>query len=126
VFYAVYNELGYGFLESVYQRAMFIALQSAGLAVTTELAVPVWFRGHDIGNFRADLLVEAAVLLELKTAQTIDRVHEAQVLNYLRATQFEVGLLLNFGPNPQFRRLLLTNDQKKIREHPCKSVVNHA
>src|SRR3954464_13894989 len=79
IFYSVYNELGHGFLEPVYQRSMAIALQSAGLNAVRELPVPVWFRGHDVGNFKADLLVNDRILLELKAASAIDRAHEAQL-----------------------------------------------
>lgn len=123
IFFDVYNELGSGFLESVYQRALIIALRDAGLKVEHEVPLTVLFRGHEVGSFRADLLVESAILIELKAAQTIERIHEAQVLNYLRGTSLEIGLLLNFGPRPQFRRLLLTNDRKPIRANPCKSVA---
>ncbi len=123
VFYDVYNELGHGFLESVYQGAMEIALRDSGLTVEREVAVPVWFRNRDVGNFKADLLVESCVLLELKTAQAIDRAHEGQLMNYLRATQIEVGLLLNFGPRLQFKRFVFENARKRIRVHPRKSAV---
>ncbi len=123
IFYDVYNELGHGFLESVYQSAMEIALKDAGLRVEREVAIPVWFRSRDVGNFKADLLVEGCVLLELKTAQAIDRAHEAQLMNYLRATEIEVGLLFNFGPKPQFRRIVFENERKKIRVHPRESAV---
>ena len=115
-FYAVYNELGPGFLESVYQRSMTIALQYLGLKAECELPVAVWFRGQQVGDFRADLCVENVILLELKTARSIDPAHEAQIMHYLRATQYEVGLLLNFGPKAEFRRFLLENHLKKIRE----------
>ena len=123
VFYDVYNELGYGFLESTYSEAMLIALQDAGLAASREVSVPVWFRGRKVGQYFADLLVNDCVLLELKTARNIEPSHEAQLLHYLRATEIEVGLLLNFGVRPQFRRLLFDNPRKKIRENPCESVV---
>jgi len=122
-FYEVYNELGFGFLESVYCNALAIAAGKRGLTVEREVPIAVWYGGIDVGDFKADLIVEGTVLLELKTAQALDRAHEAQLLNYLRATEIEVGLLLNFGPKPQFKRLILTNDQKKIRVHPCESVV---
>jgi GxxExxY protein len=89
IFYEVYNELGFGFLESVYEKALCKALQSAGLMVQCQLAVPVWFRGEVIADFRADLVVENAVILELKAVQGIDASHIAQTLNYLRATSFE-------------------------------------
>jgi GxxExxY protein len=123
VFYDVYNELGYGFLESTYAEAMVIALQDAGLVVDREVPVPVWFRGGKAGQYFADLLVEGTILLELKTARSLEKAHEAQLLHYLRATDIEVGLLLNFGVRPQFQRLLFDNARKKIRENPCKSVA---
>ena len=125
-FYDVYNELGYGFLESVYEEALSIALQEAGLRVQRQVPIAVWFHGHDVGDFRADLLVEGTVLLELKASRTLDKAREAQLLHYLRATEIEVGLLLNFGEKPDFRRLLFDNERKKIRANPCKSVANIA
>src|SRR5919112_1792669 len=97
MFYDVYNELGHGFLESVYHRALVLALESAGLKVCSRIAIPVWFRGHQVGHFEADLLVENCVLLELKAARSLDSSHRAQLINDLRATEIEVGLLLNFG-----------------------------
>ncbi len=120
-FYEVYNELG--FLESVYRNALASALRKHGMTAEREVPIAVWYEGVDVGDFKADLIVDRTVLLELKTAQTLDRAHEAQLLNYLRATEIELGLLLDFGPKPQFKRLILTNDQKKIRVHPCESVV---
>lgn len=122
VYYDVYNEISYGFLESIYRNAMQIALRQAGLVVEHEFPVPVWFRGQTIGQFRGDLLVANKVLLELKAANALDRSHEAQLLHYLRATEIEVGLLLNFGAaRPQFRRLVFENSNKKIRAYPRKS-----
>lgn len=115
VFYEVYNELGFGFLESIYHKALRLALLDRGLEVTTEIPVSVVFRGVNIGDFRADLIVNDLVLLELKTAERIVHAHEAQVLNYLRSTKFELGLILNFGPQPQIRRLVLDNDRKQTR-----------
>lgn len=125
-FYDVYNELGYGFLESVYEEALAIALQEAGLRVQRQVSITVWFRGQDVGDFRGDLLIDGAVLLELKAGRTLDKAHEAQLLHYLRATEIEVGLLLNFGEQPQFRRLLFDNERKKIRANPCQSVAKAA
>src|SRR5665213_118549 len=124
VFYEVYNELGGGFLEGVYHSALLVALVEERLQVTSQVAVPVSFRGQIVGDFRADIIVNDEVLLELKAMQALDRVYEAQMLNYLKATKIEVALLLNFGPKPQFRRMLLDNDQKQIRENPCESVVS--
>src|SRR5258708_29915076 len=90
VFYGVYNELGYGFLESVYEAGMRLALTQAGLQVLDKQPLQVWFRGVIIGVFEPDILVENLVILELKSARAIDPAHEAQLLNYLRATQVEV------------------------------------
>ena len=123
VFYDVYNELGHGFLESTYAEALVVALEQSGLSVAREVPVPVWFRGRKVGQYYADLIVEGLVLLELKAARTLESAHEAQLLHYLRATEVEVGLLLNFGMRPQFRRLLFDNGRKKIRENPCESVA---
>jgi GxxExxY protein len=123
VFYEVYNELGGGFIESVYHKAFAMALRQAGLAIAVEEPVPVYFRGVVIGDFRADLTVNGSVLLELKAVSALDKAHEGQILNYLRATDFEVDLLLNFGPKPQFKRFLLDNQQKRIGTYPCESVV---
>jgi GxxExxY protein len=123
VFFEVYNELGGGFLESVYQEALRIALVQAGLRVAIEVPVPVYFRGQIAGNFRADLVVDDCVLLELKAISGFDPAHDGQVLHYLRATRFEVGLLLNFGPRPQFRRFILEEEKKKIRVAPRESAV---
>src|SRR5437764_15377720 len=95
VFYDVYNELGYGFLESVYQEALVIALREAGLAVECQVPVPVWFRRQKVGDFRADILVEKKVLLELKMSRAIDPADEQTLLHYLKATEIELGLLLN-------------------------------
>jgi GxxExxY protein len=115
VFYDVYHELGFGFLESVYRRALRLALLQRGLNVASEVQVSVFFRGVNVGDFRADLVVNDVILLELKTAEAIVRSHEAQLLNYLRSTKFELGLILNFGPKPQLRRLLLDNSRKQVR-----------
>ncbi|MCC7389285.1 MAG: GxxExxY protein [Phycisphaerales bacterium] len=111
-FYEVYNELGPGFLESVYERSMVIALRAAGLQVAQQVPVPVYFRGELVGEFSADLLVEQSVIVELKAARAVDPIFEAQTLNYLRATPIEVGLLLNFGPKPYFRRFAYDNARK--------------
>jgi len=123
IFYDVYNELGYGFLECVYEESLVIALRQVGLAVSRQIPLPVWFRGHKVGEFRADLLVENNVLVELKSARSLESAHEAQLLHYLKATEVEVGMLLNFGARPQFRRLLFDNERKKIRGNPWKSVA---
>ena len=124
VFYEVYNELGHGFLESIYEQALAIALVQAGMKVERQVAVSVFFRGRQIGDFRADMRADGKVLLELKAARAIDQAHEKQLLNYLRATDIEVGLLLNFGVKPQFRRLVYENEGKKIRVDPRESAAS--
>ena len=106
VFFEVYNELGYVFLESVYQKALSFALADTGLTVHSPIAIPVWFRGREVGRFEGDMLIERCLLLELKAARTLHSSHHAQLLNYLRATEIEVGLLLNFGVKPEFKRLV--------------------
>jgi len=115
-FYEVYNEMGQGFLESVYREALAYLLAAKGFSVEQERAVTVGFRGRTVGTFRTDLLVNNSVIVELKCARALDSAHEAQLLNYLKATQFEVGLLLNFGNRPQFRRMLLDNAHKQPRQ----------
>jgi len=125
VFYDVYNELGPGFLESVYLNAMVIALREVGLKVRQESPIPVRFRGHTVGDFRADLIVNDRVICELKAASTLESAFEAQLLNYLRATEVEVGLLFNFGPEPKLKHLVYRNSRKRsatIRENPRPNV----
>jgi len=114
VFYEVYNELGHGFLESVYEEAMAIALLQKGLAVSSRNPLPVWFRGQQVGDFRADLVVGNAVIVELKAGRALEPAHEAQLLNYLKASTIELGLLLNFGPAPKVKRMIFGNDRKKM------------
>jgi GxxExxY protein len=111
-FFDVYNELGYGFVESVYQRALPLALIARGVRSERERPLTVRFRGCIVGDYRADLVVEEKVIVESKVADKILPVHEMQLLNYLRATGITVGLVLNFGPRPTFRRLLLTSPQQ--------------
>jgi GxxExxY protein len=114
VFYEVYNELGFGFLESVYREAMRIALGQVGMHVEAEVPVPVSFRGSLVGVFRADLVVDGQVIVELKTADSISKAHEAQVLHYLRASAMEIGLVMNFGPHAKFRRIEMRNARKRM------------
>jgi GxxExxY protein len=115
VFYEVYNELGHGFLESVYAQSMAIALSEAGLQVLQQAPITVRFRGQIVGDFRADLLVNNSVIVELKAARAIENAFEAQAMNYLRATEIEIGLLMNFGPKPEFRRFIYDNERKSRR-----------
>lgn len=113
-FKVVYADLGYGFLEKVYQNAMTIALRSMGLNVKNQEKITVYFQGQIVGEYFADLIVEDKVIVELKAASRLLIEHEAQLLNYLRATPYEVGLVLNFGPKPDFRRKVFANDRKTI------------
>ncbi|MBL0127181.1 MAG: GxxExxY protein [Flavobacteriales bacterium] len=108
-FYAVYNALGYGFLEKVYENALFLELQAMGLAVVRQSPIIVTYEGEEVGQYFADLLVEDSVIVELKAAETICKEHEYQLINYLKATRIEVGLLLNFGTKPQVKRKVFTN-----------------
>jgi len=123
-FYEVYNELGFGFLESVYEEAMKIALESKDLKVEQQVPVPVWFRGRKVGSFEADLVVNELVIIELKAVRAIDDAHIAQLLNYLRATEIEVGLVLNFGHKAEFRRKAFDNNRKK-RLFNSKSMIEN-
>jgi GxxExxY protein len=106
VFYGVYNALGFGFPEAVYARAMEMDLIARGLRVVREARMQVTFRGEVIGEFRADLLVEDCLILELKAASRLTQGDEFQLVNYLRATEIRLGLLMLFGPRPEFRRVL--------------------
>jgi len=121
IFYNVYNELGYGFLESVYEKCLIIALRENALDAEEQVAIPIFCRGHAVADFSADLLVNGKILIEIKTCKTLERAHEAQLLNYLRATEIEIGLLLNFGERPQIRRLIFDNERKKHRGSPEQS-----
>ncbi len=108
-FYQVYNELGRGFLESVYESALEICLLEMNLSVVRQKEIPVYFHGQNIGNFRADIVVNDCVILELKAVREICSIHHAQVINYLKATDIEVGFLLNFGNKPDFKRFAFDN-----------------
>ena len=103
-FFDTYNELGHGFLESVYEAALAVRLRECGLQVEQQVPIDVRFHGHVVGQFRADMLVERQLLIEIKAATQIAPAHEAQLLNYLKATSVHLGLLFNFGPRPEFRR----------------------
>lgn len=106
-FFHVYNQLGYGLAESVYQSAMDIALSLRGVPCTREVPLIVCFEGHVVGRYRADLIVANCVLVETKAVEKLTSEHEAQVYNYLKIARLRVGLLFNFGPKAQFRRLIL-------------------
>ena len=111
-FYRVYKDLGYGFREHVYRNAMEIALQGSGLKIDHEVPIRVHFEGKVIGKYQADLVANDVVLVELKACKALADEHEAQLLNYLKATVYEVGLLMNFGPKPYYRRMIYENCRK--------------
>jgi GxxExxY protein len=116
-FYEAYNEVGVGFVEPVYQQALAITLDDAKVRFVREPSLVVRMRGRPIGLFRPDFLVEGRLILEVKVARAIEERHRVQLLNYLRATDAEVGLLLNFGPRPMFERMVLSNSRKRARVH---------
>ncbi len=111
-FYKVYNTLGYGFLEKVYEKAIMIELRKMGLNAQRQVEIKVFYEGEIIGDYKADIIVVGKVILELKAAESVCEENEAQLLNYLKATEIEVGLLLNFGLKPQIRRKIFTNNKK--------------
>lgn len=111
--YNVLNELGHGFLESVYEKTMEQILIEEGHQVRRQANIPVYFRGKLVGDFKADLIVDDLVIIELKAIQKLQRIHEAQILNYLRATEIEVGLLINFGQEFQIQRKVFANSRKR-------------
>lgn len=112
LFYAVARDLGYGFLESVYRRSLLLALREAGFHAEEEVAINVVYRGQLVGKFYADIVVNGLIVLELKAADEITKLFEAQLLHYLRSSMMEVGLVLAFGNRPQFSRVQMTNNRK--------------
>jgi GxxExxY protein len=105
-YYNVYNELGYGFLEKVYENAMLIELRDLGLKCEKQQKHQVFYKNQDVGEYFSDIIVEDKVIIELKAVKEVLEEHQNQLLNYLKATKIEVGLLLNFGTKPQhFRRI---------------------
>lgn len=112
VFYDVYNTLGYGFLEKVYQNSMEIELKSRGFIIEPQKKIQVYYKGFPVGDYYADIIVNNAVILELKAAEYIVPEFESQLLNYLKASDIEVGLLLNFGKKPELKRKIYSNENK--------------
>jgi GxxExxY protein len=112
-FYNVYNILGYGFLEKVYENAMMLELKELGLQCEKQRPISVFFKSLKVGEYFADIIVENSVIIELKAASGLLEEHEAQLLNYLKATEIEIGLLLNFGKKPQLKRKIFENKYKK-------------
>lgn len=113
-FYNVYNKLGYGFLEKVYEHAMVVELCKMDVPVVGQQMIKVFYDGIEVGNYFADLLVEGVVIVEIKAGSALIEQHEAQLINYLKATNIEVGLLLNFGEKPSFKRKVFSNTYKTL------------
>ena len=113
IFYDVYNEMGHGFLEKVYQNAMIVELQSRGFEIESQKRINVYYKRTIVGEYIPDIIVNNSVIVELKCVEYINESHQAQLINYLKSTECEVGLLLNFGNDPQFLRKIYTNDIKK-------------
>lgn len=111
-FYEVYNILGYGFLEKVYESSLYNELISCGLSCERQKKIDVFYKGKLVGEYYADIIAEEKVIIELKAAEAICEEHEFQLINYLKATNIEVGLLLNFGKKPEIRRKIFTNNRK--------------
>ena len=111
-FYQVYNTLGHGFLEKVYENALVIVLRKMGHDVVQQHPISVYFEKEVVGEYFADLVIDKLVIVELKSVKSIDASHQAQLLNYLKATTFEIGPLLNFGEKPEFKRKAFQNSNK--------------
>jgi len=113
-FYSVYNKLGFGFLEKVYENAMMIELLSDGLYCEKQKPIKVYYKEKIVGDYYVDILVENKIIIELKASEGIVEEHELQLINYLKATDLEIGLLLNFGKQAQFKRKIFSNTNKKL------------
>jgi len=112
IFYKVYNTLGYGFLERIYENAMMIEFRKAGIPAESQSPIEVIYEGQIVGEHAADIIVDNTVIVELKAVKNLADDHHAQLLNYLKATDIEVGLLLNFGPKPEISRKVFDNFRK--------------
>ena len=112
IFYQVYNQLGYGFLEKIYENAMMIELKNKGIPAVAQSPIKVLYEGILVGEYFADVLIDNKVIVEIKATRELAAAHEAQLLNYLKATDIEVGLLLNFGPKPGIKRKIFDNKNK--------------
>jgi len=112
IFYRVYNKLGYGFLEKIYENAMMIEFKREGILAVSQSPIKVFYDGEVIGEYYADILVDNKVIVEIKAAKRLVEENEAQLLNYLKATDIEVGLLLNFGTEPEVKRKAFDNTRK--------------
>ncbi len=112
IYYRVYNKLGYGFLEKIYKNAMMIEFKKENISAVSQSAIRVLYEGEIVGEYFADILISDKIIVEIKAAKNVAEEHEAQLLNYLKATDIEVGLLLNYGPKPNFKRKAFDNTRK--------------
>ena len=112
-FYNVYNKLGYGFLEKVYEKALVIECKKLGLNCLSQCPIEVFYDNEVVGSYIADMIVNQFVIVEIKAASAIAAEHEIQLINYLKATEIEVGLLLNFGKKPEFKRKVFSSEYKE-------------
>ena len=113
-YYRVYNTLGYGFLEKVYENALFLELAKTGMNCRRQVPIRVFYEGEEVGSYFADIIVDDDLIIELKATESLCEEHDHQLINYLKATKIEVGLLLNFGLKPEFRRKVFSNTRKKF------------
>ena len=109
-FYTVYNKLGYGFLEKVYENSLKLELEKHGLSVEKQKPIKVYYENKEVGEYFADLIVENKIIIEIKAAESLCKEHELQIINYLKATEIEIGLLLNFGKKPEIKRKIFSNN----------------
>jgi len=113
-FYKVYNTLGFGLLEKVYENALKIELEKIGFIVERQKPINVYYNEIPVGEYYADLIVDNKIILELKAVESLIKEHELQLINYLKATEMELGLLLNFGRKPEIKRKIFMNENKKF------------
>lgn len=118
VYYKIYNELGYGFLEKVYHNSLIIELEKNDFFYESKKKLIVHYCGNEVGEYYPDIIVNQVVIIEVKANEVLVYENECQLINYLRATNIEIGLLLNFGKKPEFRRKFFTNDRKKFFHNP--------
>ena len=124
-YYQVYNTLGYGFLEKVYHNALLLELRKQDFYCQSQFPIKVFYEGVQVGDYFADIIVDESVVIEIKAMESLCEEHEYQLINYLKATDIEIGLLLNFGKKPEFKRKIFTNDRKRVNTDNRDVTDNH-
>ena len=124
-YYQVYNTLGYGFLEKVYHNALLLELRKQDFYCQSQFPIKVFYEGVQVGDYFADIIVDESVVIEIKAMESLCEEHEYQLINYLKATDIEIGLLLNFGKKPEFKRKIFTNDRKRVNTDNTDVTDNH-